>query len=468
MVMKSVFAAVLGLALLAASTAAQGPFVGNTLISERTLDYTYLLDIDLNVVQTWHGAGPPAEVAYLLPDGSLLRPTRAPNITWGIGGRGGRIQRIDASDNVVWDFLVSDSLFLQHHDIQPMPNGNVLVIAWERKFEDEAIAAGRQNLPAGEIWPTAILEYEQDGPTGATLVWEWHLWDHLIQDVDSTKANYGVIADHPELVDINYPPARNGSFDHANAIDYNPELDQILITARAMSEVFVIDHSTTSEEAAGHTGGNSGMGGDILYRWGNPPAYHRGNPSDRYFYSVHGGVWIDCGSPGEGGILTFNNGARRPGVEDYSSVEEIQPPRDANGNYLINPAEPFGPAAPTWVYEQGPTFFSQNKSGAYRLPNGNTLITEANAKNIFEVTVTGEKVWSYNPPEEVHRAQRYWSTPTPPIAYLDIKPRSCPNPFNTKWLENLDNGNDESKPKKGGVMPAAVNVLPRDRMDSWT
>ncbi|MCK5620477.1 MAG: T9SS type A sorting domain-containing protein, partial [Candidatus Krumholzibacteria bacterium] len=231
--------------------------------------------------------------------------------------------------------------------------------------------------------------------------------------------------------------------------------DQILVTARALSEVFVIDHSTTTEEAAGHTGGNSGMGGDLLYRWGNPEVYHRGGPGDRYFYSVHGGVWIDCGLPGEGGILTFNNGARRPGV-DFSSVEEIQPPRDANGNYHIDPTEPFGPAVPTWVYEPGPTFFSQNKSGAYRLPNGNTLITEANAKNIFEVTVAGEKVWSYNPPDEVHRAQRYWSTPTPPIAYLDIKPRSRPNPLNIKWLENLDNGNDKPKPRKGGVLPAAI------------
>ena len=41
---------------------------------------------------------------------------------------------------------------------------------------------------------------------------------------------------------------------------------------------------------------------------------------------------------------------------------------------------------------------------------------------------------------------------------IDIKPRSCPNPFNIKWLENIDKGNknDHAMSKKGGVLPAAL------------
>ena len=304
--MKASITAVLLLVLLTASALAQEAFVGNTLISPRNSNETFLIDINFNIIKSWHGATGPAEIAYMLPDGSLLRPTADLNAVFGAGGAGGRIQKIDANDNVVWDFLSSDSLLLQHHDIEPMPNGNVLVIAWERKSKAEAIAAGRQNIPFGEVWPTAILEYHQTGPTSAVVVWEWHLWDHVIQDADSTKENYGVLADHPELADINHPPARNGSFDHANAIDYNPELDQILFSARAMSEIYIIDHSTTTAEAAGHTGGNSGRGGDILYRWGNPLVYDRGNGSDRHFFSVHGAVWIDCGLPGLSANSTWN------------------------------------------------------------------------------------------------------------------------------------------------------------------
>ena len=42
----------------------------------------------------------------------------------------------------------------------------------------------------------------------------------------------------------------------------------------------------------------------------------------------------------------------------------------------------------------------------------------------------------------------------PLTAVLDIKPGSCPNPFNIKWLEMAQNGN--GNPKKGGVLPAAI------------
>ena len=52
--------------------------------------------------------------------------------------------------------------------------------------------------------------------------------------------------------------------DYVRSIDYNEDLDQIVISSRNMSEFYVIVHSTTTEEASGHSGGNCGMGGDIL------------------------------------------------------------------------------------------------------------------------------------------------------------------------------------------------------------
>lgn len=58
-----------------------------------------------------------------------------------------------------------------------------------------------------------------------------------------------------------------------NGIDYNPVLDQIALSTHNLNEWYIIDHSTTTAEAATSSGGNSGKGGDLLYRWGNPAAY---------------------------------------------------------------------------------------------------------------------------------------------------------------------------------------------------
>jgi hypothetical protein len=406
--------ALLGISWATVPARAQEPFEGETLISPKNSFDTFLIDMDGVTVMTWHGAHRPAANAYLLPDGSIVRPCEDPNAQF--SSNGGRIQRIDANDVVVWDFLFSNYDHIQHHDIEPMPDGNVLLIALERKTMQEAIDAGRQDI-SGEMWPTLIVEIEPVGASGGNVVWEWHAWDHLIQDADSTKANYGVIADHPELIDINYGRvgAAHGGGDwiHANAIDYNAELDQIIFSTRKMNEFYVLDHSTTTSEAAGHTGGNSGMGGDILYRWGNPEVYGRGDSSDQYFHVCHGVNWIDPGLPGAGNILAFDNGDREGPLDDYSTVAEIIPPVDSSGTYFLAPDSAYGPPAPAWTYVDEDSFYAgPTHGGAYRLPNGNTLITEAQTGLVFEVTTDGTKVWEYDHPSLVPRARRYWYSAT--------------------------------------------------------
>ena len=90
------------------------------------------------------------------------------------------------------------------------------------------------------------------------------MWDHLIQDTDPELPNYGVIAEHPELININYANVGsggnhpNGDWMHLNAIDYNAELDKNIFSSQRLNEFYIIDHSTTTEEAEGHAGGNSG------------------------------------------------------------------------------------------------------------------------------------------------------------------------------------------------------------------
>lgn len=438
--MRGLSLGLVGLLLIAIPALAQEPWEGGTLISEMNESSTYLVDMDENIIKTWHGSDTPGHIAYMFSDSSIIRPCVDQDHQFPGNGGGGRIQKIDAEDNIVWDYLFSNYDYRQHHDIEPMPNGNVLMLAWERKTNAEAVAMGRTTALPGEMWPTMVAEIEPVGATGGNIVWEWHLWDHLIQDSDPGKPNYGVVSAHPERMDINYGAASGGDWIHANALHYDPIYDQIMLSSNSLREIWIIDHSTTTAEAAGHTGGNSGMGGDILYRWGNPIVYDRGTEADQYFHGVHGVVLIEPDYPGGGNILVMNNGNRPGNLEDYSSVIEITPPRDGY-NFTLIPDEPYGPEVPIMVYEDPDWFYTARIGGAYRMPNGNTLICEGTEGYIFEVTEAGTVVWDYDAPAHVHRAPRYTfdteDVPSSPFESVRLWPNH-PNPFQPKTTIQFD------------------------------
>lgn len=379
-----------------------GSLRGYTLFAPLQGTTTYLINHRGKLVNSWQSDYRPGAVTYLLDNGNLLRtgiydPTgQAP----ASGGGGGIIEEFDWDGNRVWFYEYSTDLVRQHHDIEKMPNGNVLILAWEVKTRLEAIAEGRDpgHISGSEIWPEHVIEVEPSPGSGGTIVWEWHVWDHLVQEFDISKNNFGVVADHPELIDINY--GTNGAdWMHANSIDYNPDLDQIVISSNRFSEIWVIDHSTTTAEAATGSGGTWGKGGDLLYRWGNPQTYNRGTAADQQFFQQHDAQWIRPGFPGAGNLLVFNNGVARPGGP-YSSVDELAAPTDENGNYVIEAGAPFGPASPSWSYVADvPTdFYASYISGAERLSNGNTLVCDGPSGTFFEVTDKGDMVWRYVSP----------------------------------------------------------------------
>jgi hypothetical protein len=295
--------------------------------------------------------------------------------------------------------LYSDNQVRQHHDIAPLPNGNVLILAWEMRSVAQAIQAGRDpaTIASGELWPEHVVEVESVGANMGNIVWEWHLWDHLIQDFDVTKDNFGVVADHPELIDVNARADNLANWIHANAIDYNADLDQIVISTPNLNEFWIIDHGTTTAEAAGHTGGARGQGGDILYRWGNPAAYGRGTALDQTLFFQHNVHWIGNGLAGAGNILVFNN--RVPGLS--SRVDEIVTTVDVNGDYpALGAGVPHGPAAAAWSYAGDPpsALGSIFLSGAQRQPNGNTLICQGMTGNTLEIDAAENIVWHYITP----------------------------------------------------------------------
>ncbi len=361
--------------------------------------YTRLINNDGEIINQWDHEVSAATTPYLLPDSTLICPFKIEDPFMVGAAYGGRIIHYDWDGDIIWEYTYSDTNHLQHHDIEPMPNGNLLILSWDRKTYLEAINAGRVEIDS-DIWPDKIVELEPIGLNGANIVWEWSFWDHIIQDSDPLLPNYGVISEHPELLDINLvslslAPLGYSDWTHSNSIDYNEELDQILISSRNMHEIYIIDHSTTTEEAAGHSGGNSGMGGDILYRWGNPINYGRGQESNRMLIGQHDANWIPDGYPGQGDIIIYNNGSITSFGQDLtqSSVVQITPPLNELGLYNIDEVHAFPPFDYSWSYTGD--FFSHIMSGVRRLENGNTIITSATEKYIFEIDTEGNVVWEY-------------------------------------------------------------------------
>ena len=395
----------------------------------------YLIDNQGREVHRWE-LGSETTFAKLLENGNLLTLLNT--------DQGRYVQEVDRNGNTLWE-CTQDNL---HHDVLKMPNGNVLLLSRRYKTAKEAAAAGANPdfIDTNSLTVPHIVEAKITGPANCEIVWEWSAWDHLIQDFDTSKANYGNVAEHPELIDLNFRLSEVDPWDwiHSNGIDYNPELDQIILSPRNFSEVWIIDHSTTTTEAAGHSGGKGGKGGDLLYRWGNPRAYRAGTPDDQQLFWPHNIQWIAPGLPGSGNILIFNNGFEFPDFRrGYSSVDEIAPPVDGV-NYRLNPGLAYPPVEPVWVYTAAAPsdFFSYNMSGTQRLPNGNTFICDGAHGTLFEVTPAGKTVWKYINPltgngplrqgesvpsnageqvNQVYRAYRY-APDYPGLQGLDLTP----------------------------------------------
>lgn len=421
---------------------------GYTLFSPIRSTTTYLIDNCGEVVQTWPSEYTPQSV-YLLENGNLLHTGTLDAVNSEFeqaGGQTGRVELISPDGELLWYYEVNSSTEFMHHDVEYIESsGNVMVMVWEKLTADVVEAAGRSNATA--LWTEKILEIN---PTTDTIVWEWDAMDHLVQDENPTAENYGVVADNPQLLDFNYT-YEDSDYEldwlHNNSIDYNETLDQIVISSRNFNEFWIIDHSTTLEEAASHQGGNHGVGGDILYRWGNPQVYDMGDDDDQMLFVQHDANWIPSDYTDGDQIMVFNNQTGYHENIDYSTIDVIDTQINVDGSYTINDSGVYNPDYFTWTYEADDKtdFYGANISGARRLPNGNTIICEGTTGTFFEVNYEGDIVWKYiNPVDETGAVSQYstpnrnfvfrcdkYATDFPGLAYYDLTPEG-----------NIESGSD--------------------------
>lgn len=388
---------------------------------------TFLINNCGQIINKWSSNYSRGNAVYLTNDGSILRAGKIENDYISIGGIGGIIERFDWNGNLKWSYKYSSSQFSHHHDLYPLPNGNILLLVLQIKTKDEAIAAGRDPLliEENELYTEQVIEIIPKGTNQADIVWLWDAWDHLIQDFDASKSNYGNVKANPQLLNLNYTTISGlGKKDwlHFNSLNYNSDLDQILMSSQSLNEIYIIDHSTSAEEVKTHSGGNSNKGGDFLYRWGNPATYNSGDVNDKKLFGPHFPNWINYGVD-QGKIIIFNNGLNRS--DNFSSVDIISPPLETSTTYTTPEfGQNFLPNNLHWQYIDpiNPlNFFSKIISGAQRLPNDNTLICEGTKGHLFEINNKKQIVWEYINPDSANGTLTQGNSPTANSVFRAIK-----------------------------------------------
>lgn len=396
-----------------------------TLIAPQNSTTVTLLDTNNNVIKTWTGlSGQTGYSCYLMPGGYLWRSVKTTNNSFMGGGLCGRVQKVDWNGNILFDYTISNTNEITHHDFCPMPNGDVMLIVYEKKTGAQMQAAGATSSSARQL--EKIVQLHPTGTSTATIAWQWNLYDHLCQSTNSNGANYvSSIVNNPQLMNVNFQVMND--WWHMNGIDYNEALDQVVVSAHNTNEMYVIDHSTTTAEAATHSGGAHGRGGDFLYRWGNPAAYSASGTTT--FNIIHDAHWVPSDCPKAGWLVGMNN----KGVSNSQSAIDMFQPTWNGTTYPHTLGQQMQPA--TYGYRhacQGvgtAIGYTSNMGNSQQLPNGNMLVCLAIAGDVYEIDSTGNQVWSYNGTGSMAQAFRYSRCfiENPSAVINNVSPAVCAN-----------------------------------------
>lgn len=335
---------------------------------------------------------------YLLEDGSVLKLNGEYDYD-DYYNTESCIEHRSWENELIWQYCTIVSEGYYHSDVHILPNGNVLAILLERIPVEDAILNGiKPNLVGNNFELESVVELKPIGIDSAEVVWKWRLWDHLVQDYDEDKNNYGNVADNYRKYNINL----YDGFNHFNSIDYNETLDQIVVSSWNDGEIYIIDHGTTTEEAAGSTGGKYGFGGDFLFRWGNPENYQ--TDVKQRLSGQHNPRWIPKEYEKFGGMISvFNNlyHELEGNANEKSAVVIINPDPDGDGVYEMD-SNYFLPETYEFVLPNenipGGSLYSEIMSGAVVQSNGNIVTCEAVKGRFMEFDTAGNVLWQYQCP----------------------------------------------------------------------
>ncbi len=308
-------------------------FQGYTLFTPLTgQGEVYLIDIEGEIVREWKLPYLPGLFAYLLPNGNLFYNGKTPESP----------PRFPAwqlfKGGVVLEVEPSGKIIWEykhpdhHHDGRRLRNGNTILLAIE-KIPRDLVPRIQGGVPGTEVDGTDIYaDVLYEVTPAGEIVWTWHAHEHLDPHTDVITSQ-----------DLRH------EWSHGNTVGELAD-GNIVVSFRNISTVVIIDRQTDK----------------IVWKLGADVLAHQHYPNELP----------------NGNLLIFDNGTHRRNIAlPYSRVIEV----NRQTKEIV------------WEYKDNPpqNFFSPYISGAQRLPNGNTLITEGNFGRIFEVTAGGEVVWEY-------------------------------------------------------------------------
>ncbi len=340
---------------------------------------TYLINNCGQVINRWSSEFTPGTAAYLDEEAQLWRTgNNRVNSDFRHAGTGGFLQHLDWSGELIWQAELPGA----HHDFHIMPNGNILYTAWEKVDRPFLISIGFQNTDMEEFWSEVVYEISPSGFSSFEIIWEWRAIDHVVQSVDSNLPNF-ISRPNPRRIDINLPGDDDADWLHMNSIDYDEAKDQILLSVRNLNEIWVIDHSTTIEEARGSEGGQAGFGGDLLFRFGNDLVYNETGVT--LFDGQHNARFLDDR------ITLFDNGRTRMS----SAPIVVSPELGRDENFILDTTFKASLDSSYVNLNMDFQFDSPILSSFEILPNGNLLICSGSNTRIYELNSDLELVWHY-------------------------------------------------------------------------
>ena len=89
---------------------------------------TYLINNCGEVINQWTSEYLSGKSVYILPNGDLLRGEEIQNPDVPIPGIGGRLSIFSWDNELKWSYNFTSETITSHHDVFPLPNGNILVL----------------------------------------------------------------------------------------------------------------------------------------------------------------------------------------------------------------------------------------------------------------------------------------------------------------------------------------------------